>query len=245
MPTPTNSLAEAWDASPVGRVAAPLREQVTAALREAILDFRLKPGRRLVERELIEQLDVSRTTVREALRELTAEGLVTIVPQRGAIVTAPSWDDARDLYEVRAALESRLVERFVERASRSQELALAAAVESFAEASTREAGVHVALTAKDVFYEVLLAGAASPALQQLTESIQARVRVLRATSMSMPGRSSKAVDELRGVLAAIQSRDGQQAAALYVEHVRQAAETALQNMHEFDDGLQPGNGQES
>ena len=72
-----NSLAESWTAEPVGRIAAPLREQVIAALRQAILDFNLKPGQRLVERELIEQLGVSRTTVREALRELTSEGLVT------------------------------------------------------------------------------------------------------------------------------------------------------------------------
>ena len=74
----------------MGRIAAPLREQVIAALRQAILDFQLKPGQRLVERELIEQLGVSRTTIREALRELTAEGLITVIPQKGAIVSAPS-----------------------------------------------------------------------------------------------------------------------------------------------------------
>src|SRR4051812_46590318 len=89
-----NSLAESWNAEPMGRIAAPLREQVIAALRQAILDFHLKPGQRLVERELIEQLGVSRTTVREALRELTSEGLVTVVPQKGAVVATPTLEDA-------------------------------------------------------------------------------------------------------------------------------------------------------
>ena len=72
--------------NPVGKAAAPLRERVIATLREAILDFELRPGQRLIERELIERLGVSRTTVRESLRELDSEGLVTVVPQRGAVV---------------------------------------------------------------------------------------------------------------------------------------------------------------
>jgi DNA-binding GntR family transcriptional regulator len=70
----------------VGRIAAPLREQVINGRRTAILDFELQPGQRLVERELIEQTGVSRATIREALRELTAEGLVVMVPQKGAMV---------------------------------------------------------------------------------------------------------------------------------------------------------------
>ena len=71
----------------VHRVAAPLRDQVLEILRrQPILDFRYKPGQRLIERELIEQIGVSRTTIREVLRELDAEGLVTTIPQKGAIV---------------------------------------------------------------------------------------------------------------------------------------------------------------
>src|SRR6188768_4396301 len=112
MVSTVNALSEAWGDNPVDRVAAPLREQVIGALRAAILDFRLAPGQRLVERELIEQLGVSRTTVREALRELTSEGLVTVVPQKGAVVATPTLEDAIDLYDVRAALESLVVQRF-------------------------------------------------------------------------------------------------------------------------------------
>src|SRR5690606_5619752 len=136
-----NSLAESWSVEPVGRVAAPLREQVIQALRQAILDFKLQPGQRLVERELMEQLGVSRTTVREALRELTSEGLVTVVPQRGAVVATPDPDDAVDLYEVRAGLESLVVQRFVERASDQQVRRLEAAVQGFEDASIRTADI--------------------------------------------------------------------------------------------------------
>ncbi|GCE44358.1 transcriptional regulator, GntR family [Rhodococcus wratislaviensis] len=211
----------------MGRSAAPLREQVIAALRDAILDFRLRPGQRLVERELIEQLGVSRTTVREALRELTSEGLVTVVPQRGAMVSAPSVAEAADLYEVRAALESITVARFVERATPSQVIRLDAAVEHFAEVTAAGGEIRDILAAKDEFYAVLIEGAASASLKQLIEGIQARVRVLRATSLAAAGRSDNAVAELRAVVLAIKDGDAARAAGLCAAHVRTAAVTAL------------------
>ena len=200
------------------------------ALRQAILDFKLKPGQRLVERELIERLGVSRTTVREALRELTSEGLVTVVPQKGAVVATPSLDDAIDLYDVRAALESLVVQRFVERASDSQVERLRAAVERFHDATIRTEDVRQILAAKDLFYEVLIEGAASAALQQLLEGIQARVQVLRATSLSEDGRKFAAVRELRAIVDAIAARDASLAARLTTEHIRAASQTALLHM---------------
>lgn len=228
----TNSLAESWTAQPMGRVAAPLREQVISALRQAILDFQLQPGQRLVERELIEQLGVSRTTIREALRELTSEGLVTVVPQRGAMVSAPSLDDAADLYEVRASLESLVTQRFVERASDDEIEALSAAVDGYETVAKSGAGVREMLAAKDGFYAVLIAGARSSALQQLLEGIQARVQVLRATSLSEEGRSTEVVQELRDVVSAVRARDAELAAARCAAHVRKAAITALHHLRE-------------
>lgn len=228
--TAPNTLAGSWASSPVDRVAAPLREQVIAALRTAILDFQLRPGQRLVERELIEQLGVSRTTVREALRELTSEGLVTVVPQRGAVVSAPSLPEAEDLYEIRAALESILVERFVERATDAQIEQLHEAVEYFATTAAGTSDIRVILDAKDSFYEVLIEGAASPALKNIIEGIQARVRILRATSMGEPGRGEEAAAELRRMVEAARLRHASEAAQLCATHVRNAAKTALKNL---------------
>lgn len=226
----SNSLTDSWSAEPVGRIAAPLREQVTTMLRQAIVDFSLKPGQRLVERELMERLEVSRTTVREAIRELSAEGLVTVVPQKGAVVATPSLDDATDLYEVRASLESLVVQRFVERASDEQVERLRQTVEDFASTTTANTAIGDVLKSKDHFYEVLIEGARSAALQQLLESIQARVQVLRATSMSEPGRPLEVVDELRGIVSAIMDRDVELASARCAAHIRRAAITALAHL---------------
>ncbi len=234
--TAPNTLSQAWSSAHVDRVAAPLREQVISALRSAILDFTLRPGQRLVESELIEQLGVSRTTIREALRELTSEGLVTVVPQRGAIVSAPSLAEAEDLYEIRAVLESILVERLVERAPDEQLARLDDDVEKFAEFSTGDQEIKLVLDAKDGIYDVLIKGAASPTLQNIIEGIQARVRILRATSMAEPGRAVEAATELRAMASAAKQRHAKEAAELCATHVRNASKTALLHLRQADNG---------
>lgn len=228
--TRSNSLAESLSARPVDRVAAPLREQVIEALRQAILEFRLQPGQRLVERELVEQLGVSRTTVREALRELTSEGLVAVVPQKGAVVATPTLEEAIDLYAAREVLESLLVQRFSERASDLHVKQLRAAVEKFRRVAQRATGIRDILGAKDGFYEVLIDGAQSPALQQILGGIQARVQVLRATSLSEVGRAAVAVVELEAIAVALADRDADLAARLTAEHIRHASQSALAHM---------------
>lgn len=224
---PPNSLDESWSITPVGRVAAPLRQQVVAALRRAILDFELKPGQRLVERELIERLGVSRTTIREALRDLTSEGLITVVPQRGAIVAVPSPAEAADLYEIRAVLESLLVRRFVERADATAVAALVAAVDRLGETTSDQTDVRRILAAKDQFYAVLQEGAKSPVLRQLLDGLKARVQTLRATSLSESGRPAQVFAELRAVTEAVARGEAVSAAHLATVHVRMAARTAL------------------
>ena len=211
----------------VGRVAAPLRDQVLEIVRGAILDFRYKPGQRLIERELIEQIGVSRTTIREVLRELDAEGLVTTIPQRGAIVVVPTPEEAADLYDVRASLEALAARRFVERASQAQIERLQGAVASFEAAVTAAAGTLELLRAKDAIYDVLLDGAGSAAIRSILGGLQARVRMLRAASLSQPGRPQRAVAEMRLLHDALCARDGDAAAAACLAHINEAAATGI------------------
>ena len=220
-----------WSADQVGRVAAPLREQVVTLVRDAILGFRLKPGQRLVERELVEQLGISRPTVREVLRQLAVEGLVTVVPQRGAVVTALSRDDAADLYEMRASLEALAVRRFVQRATPEHVAELRAAVDEI-ERTARSAEPQDQLQAKDHFYDVLFRGCGSPPLQQTVAGLQARVRLLRATSLSEPGRPQEAAAELRAVVDAVEAGDAEAAATACARHVDNAERTALSRLRD-------------
>ncbi|MEU3269431.1 GntR family transcriptional regulator [Saccharomonospora sp. NPDC006951] len=232
MTTATND--EQSRLAPVVRVAAPLREQVIDSLREAIMEFRLKPGQRLVERELIEWLGVSRTTIREAIRELASEGLVTVVPQKGARVSAPSREEAADLYEMRASLESLIVRRFVERANDEQVTRIVAAVDEYERIVNAGGDMRSALAAKSGFYRVLVEGASSAPLQQILEGIQARVQMLRVTSLSQPGRLADVVVELREIVEAIERRNAARASRLCAEHIMMAARTALGNLPDGD-----------
>lgn len=215
-----------WAKDRPGRVAAPLRDQVLGLVRGAILNLDLKPGQRLVERELIAQLGVSRTTIREVIGQLAAEGLVTMIPQKGAVVSVLSVEEARDIYEMRAVLEAIAVRHFVERATAEHLDQLKAALCEVEAAADLTAAKELA--AKDKFYGVLLAGAASSPLTQILSSLQGRVRVLRATSLSAPGRPRESAAEIRAVVEAILDGDAARAAEACQTHVRNAARIGLE-----------------
>lgn len=216
-----------WTAARMSRVAAPLRDQVSSALRQAIVERELRPGQRLVERELTDMLQVSRATVRESLRELEAEGLVTVIPQRGAIVASISVQEAADIYEARAAIESLIVRRFVERTDEEHVQRLADTLTPLREAIDAGRPVGEVLAAKDQFYGVLLEGADSAVLSTLLLSLQVRVSLLRATSLTHEGRPAEMLAELTALVAAIGARDADEAARLCAEHVRNAGRTGL------------------
>jgi GntR family transcriptional regulator, trigonelline degradation regulator len=209
----------------VQRVAAPLREQVLDLLRQAIVEHRLKPGQRLIERELVEQIGVSRTTIREVLRQLAAEGLVATIPQRGAVVAMPTPEEAAELYEVRAALESLAARRFVQHASESQVGALRAAYEQVAQtmAAGDDADVLAMLQSKDLFYDVLLKGSGNRSVHSILSGLNARVSVLRATSMRRPGRALESLRELEQIVIAVERGDADAAARACAHHVEMAA----------------------
>ena len=211
----------------VQRIAAPLREQVLEILRADIVEQRLEPGHRLIERELIEQIGVSRTTIREVLRQLAAEGLVTTIPQRGAVVASPTREEAQDLYEVRGVLEALASRRFAQRARPEQVAALRQAFTDFEQLTEEGAEITELLRAKNVFYDVLLEGSRNTPIHSILGALRARIAMLRTTSLTQPGRPAEALAEIRQLVEAIEAGDPARAAAAAEHHVEKAAETAL------------------
>jgi GntR family transcriptional regulator, trigonelline degradation regulator len=210
----------------VTRLAAPLRQQAAERLREAVISGRLAPGQRLIERELIGMLQVSRTVVREALRQLESEGLVAIVPNRGPVVRELSAGEARDLYTIRGALEGLAARLFVEHAAAADVKRLAAALD-VVEAAYRSGDADTILATKNRFYEVLFAGAGSEALSSLLNTVLARIWRWRALGISHPGRSPRrsqeSVKDLKAILAAIRRGDADAAERLTREEAQRAA----------------------
>ena len=106
--------------SPVRHQSAPLRNKIIAALRSAIETGILAPGTRLIEKDLCDQLNVSRTSLREALRELQAEGIFEQFSARGLTIGKISREDAENAYRIRSVLEALVVEQFIEKADEAQ-----------------------------------------------------------------------------------------------------------------------------
>ena len=214
----------------VERKPAPIRTQVLDNLRKAILTLQLAPGQRLIERELVEMTGVSRTSVREALRELAAEGLVSTAPNKGTAVATLSSEQARQIYEVRAVLEGLAGRLFVENATEVQRRALLAQLSKIDRLASRGVGV---LEAKDRFYAILFDGAGNDALRDMTVSLQARVTYLRSLSLSREGRPAHSLAELHDVAAAIEAGDAmaaQLACSRHVDEARIAGLLALEQL---------------
>lgn len=204
----------------VERTPAPVRAQVLDNLRQAILNRHFAPGQRLIERELVELTGVSRTSIREALRELAAEGLVTTIPNRGTVVATVTPEEARQLYEVRAVLEGLAGRLFVQNASESQRRALQRTLATVERLAGRNSSI---LEAKDRFYEILFAGGGNVALHQTASGLHARVRGLRSLSLSLKGRAPESAKELRAIVEAIDANDADKAARMCQRHVLNAS----------------------
>jgi GntR family transcriptional regulator, trigonelline degradation regulator len=211
----------------IRRSAAPLRREVLEALRLSIVNGRLAPGSRLIERELIAMMGVSRTVIREALRQLEAEGLVDVVPNRGAIVRELTVDEARDLYAIRALLEGLAARMFVEKAGADEIAELGRELKATA-AAYRRRDPEETIAAKNKFFEVLFRGAKSETLATMLAALMARIWRWRALGLShpqrSPGRSEQSIKGLQALYKAIVQRDADAAEKLARDEVMNAAE---------------------
>jgi DNA-binding GntR family transcriptional regulator len=212
--------------TPIERAAAPLRRQVQDQLRQAIIIGQLAPGVRLVERELIAMLHVSRTVIREALRQLESEGLVATVANKGPIVRELSATEAKDLYSIRAVLEGLAARLFIENATVEQERELERALDRTAKAYEGSSPA-IVLEKKNRFYDALFAGANSETLSSMIGTLHARIWRWRALGLGHPCRSAdrylESLKALREMVAAIKVRDADLAERLIREEVTNAA----------------------
>ena len=191
-------------------------EMVRDTLRLAILSGRLKPGIHLVQAELAVWLDVSTTPVREALRDLLAEGLVRFDAHRGAVVHELDVKELSDVYEIRKVLEPLAIRLAAERISAEQ---LALATEQQAQLdSVKDAGEWVLGNLR--FHETLEQASGSPRLASLVRSVQNTASLYVARSVELdPRRIRQGNEEHRRILAAVAKGDGDRAAALLRSHL--------------------------
>jgi len=212
----------------------PLREIVFESLREAIINGTLKPGERLMELQLAEQMGVSRTPVREAIRKLELEGFVVMVPRKGAYVSGISVRDIVDIFEVRVALESLAAGLAAERITEEELDELERVLFQIAEAS---AGENIGIIAeKDAnFHELLFRASRNQRLVNMITHLQEHIQRFRTTSLSVPGRTKHAIEEHKNIVDAIGERNVELAQALAREHVENAEQSFLKVLQEAEE----------
>ena len=206
--------------------AAPLRNQIIASLRRAIELGHLIPGTRLIEKDLCAQLGVSRTSLREALRELQAQGIVEHRGARGLAVGAISHEDAENVYRIRAALEALIVEQFIEKASADEIGSLVRESQALKEAY-RLGELEGIVVAKRRFYGRICSGARNPIAFDLLDHLVLRTSSLRSRSLTRKERQRQSIQEIDALVGAIERRDVKAAQRIAAEHVMHSAQSAF------------------
>jgi DNA-binding GntR family transcriptional regulator len=211
---------------PLQHESAPLRNKIIDALRRAIETGVLKPGTRLIEKDLCQQLNVSRTSLREALRQLQAEGLLVELFNRGLAVVEISPEDAENVYRVRGVVEALIVEQFVENASDEEVEELRKQSEVVRKAYLSGDADRI-MTAKYDFYSRICSGAGNAIALNILSNLTLLTSALRRRSVIRKERQQQSIAEIGNIVSAIGKRDKQGARAAAELHVSNAAKSAF------------------
>lgn len=210
----------------VERKSLTLREKTADVLRQAIVEQRFPPGAHLVERELCDLLGVSRTSVREALRHLESEHLIRMVPHKGPVVTSLTAKDAQDIYQVRASLEGLAGQLFASNATDEQIRQLRETAQEMAEAA-EDSPPNVVLEIVARFYRILFAGSQNEICEQIIQSLNTRIFLLRRMSISSAGRRATMMREVERIVQAAVARDPEALKSACIAHVDGACAAAI------------------
>jgi GntR family transcriptional regulator, trigonelline degradation regulator len=211
-----------------------VQQQAVEKLRTAILAGVFKPGDRLIEADLCRRTGVSRPSLREALRSLESEGLIIIVPNRGPQIPVLTWEQAEQIYQVRALLEGEAAALCARHGTRQHHEEMRAALTAFEKAVRNNDGA-IRLSATAEFYRILQRGSGNAVIDDLLQRLVARVNFLRAQSMSQAGRAKFSLREMRAIFQAIVDGDSRAARKAAELHVRNAS-AVLRTMFELEAG---------
>ncbi len=207
----------------------PLRDLVFHTLRRAIMQGNLKPGERLMEIKLANRMGVSRTPIREAIRMLELEGLVVMIPRKGAQVAKITEKDLKDVLEVRMGLEQLAIKYAVQRISDEQVEALFLASRQFEKAvqdddltEIAEADVH--------FHELLYEATGNARLVQLLNNLREQMYRYRIEYLKGQSIRDSLVKEHDIICEKLKARDMDGARAIMESHIERQEESILQSL---------------
>lgn len=207
----------------------PLSEIVFETLRDAIISQVLTPGQRLMEIQLAEEMGVSRTPVREAIRKLELEGFIVMIPRKGAYVAEISLQDIREVFELRGALEVLAVSLASQRITEEELEELNSCVLKEAE-QTKANNLKSIIEIDAQFHSVLYKAARNKRLLQIINNLQEQLHRFRSASLASPGRDKIALEEHKQIIAALSKRDEEEVKKLAQRHIKKAEQAFLSSL---------------
>lgn len=213
----------------------PLRDVVFNTLRQAILKGELKPGERLMDIALAERLGVSRTPIREAMRKLELEGLVVMIPRRGAQVANITEKDLNDVLDVRIALENMAIEKACERMTEEEMGRLWVAAKEFER--TMGEGNLVKLAEADVaFHEIIYRAADNRRLNQVLNNLREQIYRYRVEYLKEEETRNVLVMEHEELTQAIKERDVKRAQEISYRHIENQRMAIIRSIRDENEG---------
>jgi DNA-binding GntR family transcriptional regulator len=208
---------------------AALHEQVAQRLRQMLVENRIAPGAKLNERELADVLNVSRTPLREAIKMLAAEGLVELLPNRGAIAVSLSETDVLNTFEVMAGLEAMSGELAAQRITEA-ELAEIKAMqfEMMAAYTRRDLSNYYRINAR--IHSAINAAAKNPVLTVTYNQVNARLQALRFRSNQDGAKWKRAMGEHEKMIVALERRDAAALRELLAAHLRSKRDAVIEQL---------------
>lgn len=195
-----------------------LRGKIFNILRQQILDGKYLPGDSLIEIKLAEELGVSRTPIREAIRQLELEGLVSSIPNKGVIVKGITEKDIEDIYTLRMVLEGLAAKWAAEKMS-SEEIEELKNKFELMEFYTLKSDLEQVARLNTEFHEIIFRATKSGVLQHILTDFQYYVQWARYRSLKSPGRAQKALEEHKLILAAFINHDSEGAENSVTRHI--------------------------
>jgi len=209
----------------------PLRDVVFNTLRQAILKGELEPGERLMEIQLAERLGVSRTPVREAIRKLELEGLVNMVPRKGAEVASISEKNLRDVLEVRRALEELAVDLACTRLTGEDIKSLKEINKKFQTVMNSKDATIIAET-DEAFHDIIYIGTGNDRLIQMLSNLREQMYRYRLEYVKDKSTRSNLVQEHDIIIQALEERNVEDAKAVIRRHIDNQAVTVSKKIKE-------------
>lgn len=195
-----------------------LYQEVAERLRQRIFAHELTPGTWIDEQKLAEQYGISRTPLREALKVLASEGLVELKPRRGCYVTEVSHQDIDDIFPLMALLEGRCAADAINRATKTDIVALKAIHERL-ETAAKEGGIEAFFEANQAFHRQIQELANNRWMLSVIQDLRKVLKRSRMHSLSLEGRLQQSLEEHRSIMAAFEAGDAARAEKVMHDHL--------------------------